>query len=51
MEMRIRKRKLKRRSIPSENETPRKTPNILIANTSSHDEAAMTSVGIPASTP
>ena len=36
---------------PSEKETPRKTPNRLMASTSSHEEAAITSVGIPASTP
>jgi len=36
---------------PSENAIPRKTPNKLIAMTSSKDDAAMTNVGIPCSTP
>ena len=36
---------------PFENAIPRKTPNKLIAITSSKDEAAMTRVGIPCFTP
>jgi len=36
---------------PSEKAIPRKTPNKLIDSTSSHDEAAITSVGMPCSTP
>lgn len=37
--------------LPSEKATPRKTPNKLIARTSSQEEAAMTIVGIPSETP
>ena len=36
---------------PAENATPRKTLKRLMARTSSQDEAAITSVGIPCSTP
>jgi hypothetical protein len=37
--------------IPVENATPRKTVKRLIARTSSHEDAAITRVGMPSLTP